>query len=129
MEANREILRSIGKRGNLDYNDVEEYLKNRYYDTMRIYQHPNQAASGSVESNNINKAEPHQQQQQQQINNVQGLSQPKTSEKVENKSKFNEPLQEQIYIFDDGDDDDGNNEAMQIKNLYRLLSRYPQNDM
>lgn len=128
MEANREILRSIGKRGNLDYNDVEEYFKNRYYDTMRTYQHPNQAASGGgVENNSINKAEPHQ--QHQQLNNVQGLSQPKTSEKVENKSKFNEPLQEQIYIFDDGDDDDGNNEAMQIKNLYRLLSRYQQNDM
>ena len=124
MEANREILRSIGKRGNLDYNDVEEYLKNRYYDTMRTYQHPNQAANGGVENNSINKAEPHQ-----QLNNVQGLSQPKTSEKVENKSKFNEPLQEQIYIFDDGDDDDGNNEATQIKNLYRLLSRYQQNDM
>lgn len=87
--------------------------------------HPNQAGSGSVESNSINKAETHQ----QQLNNVQGLSQPKTSEKVENKSKFNDPLQEQIYIFDDGDDDDGSKEAMQIKNLYRLLSRYQQNDM
>lgn len=99
---------------------------------MRMYQHPNQAAIG-LEGSSINKAEPNQQQQQQppsqQVSNVQGQMQSKTNEKVENKSKFNEPTQEQIYIFDDGDEDEGNNEATQIKNLYRLLSRYPQNDI
>lgn len=99
---------------------------------MRLYQqHPNQI-SGSLEGgNSLNKAEPHQPQpqSQQQLSIVQGLSQNKVNgNKLENKSKLNDPTQEQTYILDD-DEDDGNNEATQIKNLYRILSRYPQNDI
>lgn len=31
---NKAILKTIGKRGNeIDYNDIEDYIKNRYYDT------------------------------------------------------------------------------------------------
>ncbi|CRK98134.1 CLUMA_CG011502, isoform A [Clunio marinus] len=36
-EINKEILKSIGKRGNsIDNNDIEEYLRNRY-DPARLY--------------------------------------------------------------------------------------------
>lgn len=99
-----------------------------------MYQQPNHA--GMVEGS---KAEPNQHQmsppsqQQQQLGSIQGLSQSKTGAKVENKlNKSNEPMQEQIYIFDDGDDnsEDGNAQANQIKNLYRLLgSRITPNDI
>ena len=34
VEMNKAILKTIGKRGNeIDYNDIEDYIKNRYYDT------------------------------------------------------------------------------------------------
>jgi hypothetical protein len=89
-----------------------------------VYQQPNHA--GSVE---VNKAEPNQHQITPPTQ--QGLSQSKASAKVENKSKSNEPMQEQIYIFDDGDDngEDKNADAKQIRNLYRLLSRLTPNDI
>lgn len=116
-EANREILKSIGKRG--DFNDIEEYLKNRYYDTMRMYQ-PNHAAN--LEGIN-SKADLNQHQMPTQ-------QQPKTNAKVEGKSNFNEPSQEQQQqVFDGDDETDGNEEAMQIRNLYGLLSRLSPNEI
>lgn len=124
---NREILKSIGKRGNsIDYNDIEEYLRNRYYDTSRGYapviyqqQQPNHENSAT------NKAEP---RQQQQHSSAQGLSQ-KSNGKIEtaaavmsgNVANEANPNQEIYQVFDDGsnliDDDD----EMQVKYLYSLL--------
>jgi hypothetical protein len=131
-EANREILKSIGKRGNsFDYDDIEEYLKNRYFE--RMYQQPNHAGSveGSKAEPNQHQMSPPSQQQQQPLDSIQGLSQSKTGAKVEDKNKSNEPMRDQIYIFDDGDDnsEDVNAETKQIRNLYRLLSRYTPNDI
>lgn len=51
---NKAILKTIGKRGNeIDYNDIEDYIKNRYYDTD-IIATPfiNNERSSSSSSNN-----------------------------------------------------------------------------
>jgi hypothetical protein len=119
---NREILKSIGKRGNsIDYNDVEEYLRNRYYDTSRGYgpviyqQQPQQQQQPSRETLAVNKAEP----RQQQHSNA-GSQKAGDGIKVETAAAANEASQSQDQIFDEGsmiDDDD----EMQVKYLYSLL--------
>lgn len=96
---------------------------------MRMYQ-PNHAVNleGSNSKAELNQNQmPTSQQQTQQL----GLSQPKPNGKVESKNKINEPSQEeqQIYVVDGDDDTDVNDEAMQIRNLYGLLSRYSQNEI
>lgn len=139
-ELNREILKSIGKRGNsMDYNDIEEYLRNRYYDTSRGYAPISyQEHQQSIHENlATNKAEP---RQQTHLNTPQNLSQKTgggSGGKVDNENKLmavangnigiNEasPNQDQVYqVFDEGnssnniDDDD---DEMQVKYLYSLL--------
>jgi hypothetical protein len=93
-----------------------------------MYQ-PNHAVN--LEGSN-SKAELNQNQMptQQQQPPQQGISQPKPNGKVESKNKINEPSQEQqIYVVDGDDEADVNDEAMQIRNLYGLLSRYSQNEI
>ncbi|KAG5681035.1 hypothetical protein PVAND_010501 [Polypedilum vanderplanki] len=125
-ELNREILKSIGKRGNsIDYNDVEEYLRNRYYDTSRGYEPIiYQQQQPTHENLEANKAEP----RQQQHSSPQGLSQ-KVSGKIETPAAMNGNVvneanqnQEQVYqIFDDGNNLIDDDDEMQVKYLYSLL--------
>lgn len=90
---------------------------------MRVYQ-PNHVVN-LERSNGKTELNQHQMPMPQQ----QGLTQPKANEKVENKNKINDPNQEQQVEGGDDDDTDVNDEAMQIKNLYGLLSRYSQNEI
>lgn len=91
-----------------------------------MYQ-PNHAVNleGSNSKAELNQNQmPTPQQQQPQ------LSEPKPNGKVEDKNKINEPSQEQqIYVVDGDDEGDVNDEAMQIRNLYGLLSKYSQNEI
>lgn len=94
---------------------------------MRMYQ-PN--LSVNLEGSN-SKTESHQNQitTPQQQPPQQRLAQPKPNEEVQSNNKINEPIQEQHVFVVDGDSDvDMNDEAMQIKNLYGLISKYSLND-
>jgi hypothetical protein len=122
-EVNREILRSIGKRGfSADYNDIEEYLRNRYDAARAFPPMPNHAEilnhqqPTSVIHSNVN---------------AQGLSQKSailkptdTENKLASGNEVNEPSQEQMYAFEDGSASSNNfndDDESQVKYLYSLL--------
>lgn len=103
----------------IDYNDVEEYLRNRYYDTSRQYaplSYPSferpEAVSRSVKMQ-TNAIVPGQSTK---------LSDKTASEnKASSETAMNETNQEQVYVIDDmnnniNDDDDDS----QIKYIYSL---------
>ena len=122
-EINKEILKSIGKRGSspIDYNDVEEYLRNRYYDTSRQFAplsyRPNErpeAASRDTKTQ-TNAIVPGQSTK---------LSDKATSDnKASSESALNEANQEQAYVIDDMsnniNDDDDDSQIKYIYSLYR----------
>ncbi|XP_070501273.1 uncharacterized protein Dh44 [Chironomus tepperi] len=125
-DINREILKTIGKRGNsLDYNDIEEYLRSRYYDVARGYAPIYQPNHGSMV---LNKVEP---QQQQQIHSNSNAQNDKANVKVDNENKLtsngnaitNEASQDPIYIFDDAGNSNNieDDDETQVKYLYSLL--------
>ncbi|KAL7038054.1 hypothetical protein ACKWTF_009439 [Chironomus riparius] len=127
-DINREILKTIGKRGNsLDYNDIEEYLRSRYYDVARGYAPVYQPNHGSIM---LNKVEPQQQQQQEIHPNLIAQNE-KANGKVENENKLtsngnaitNEASQDPIYIFDDAGNSNNleDDDETQVKYLYSLL--------
>lgn len=120
-EINKEILKSIGKRGgsSIDYNDVEEYLRNRYYDTSRQY--------APLSFQPIERPEAVSRNAKMQTNFIVPVQSTKQSDKH---SAMNETNQEQVYVIDDmrnniNDDDDDS----QIKYIYSLYKNRLSNDV
>lgn len=118
-EINKEILKSIGKRGNnIDYDDIETYLRNRYYDTSRLYA-PLNYQTNEVRPDTISKTRnvivPGQSTKPIEKNT-------NGNDKASSDTALNENLnQEQVYVIDDtnnnpNDDDDDT----QMKYLYSL---------
>lgn len=121
-EINKEILKSIGKRGgsSIDYNDVEEYLRNRYYDTSRQFT--------PLSFQPIERPEVVSRNAKMQTNFVVPDQSTKQSDK--NAPAMNETNQEQVYVIDDmrnniNDDDDDS----QIKYIYSLYKNRLSNDV
>lgn len=122
-ELNKEFLKQIGKRSggvnSIDYNDVEEYLRNRYYDTSRQY--------APLTYQSFERPDTVSRNVKMQTNAIVPGQSTKLSDKnaSENKASsetaMNETNQEQVYVIDDmnnniNDDDDDS----QIKYIYSL---------
>lgn len=115
------MLKNIGKRGNsIDYNDIEEYLRNRYYDTARLYAPSYQPIERPETVRRVGKPSSEV---------IPGQS-TKVSEKNANDNKaasdataMNQPNQEQLYIIDDSsnsiNDDDDDSQLKYIYSLYK----------
>jgi hypothetical protein len=117
-EINKEILKSIGKRGNsIDYNDVEEYLRNRYYDTARLYaplyQQKDRPTAASRNGKNV---------QEKASNPLAPGQSTKVNEKIENKISSEPALndQQQVLIVDDPQINEIDDDDSQIKYIYSL---------
>jgi hypothetical protein len=122
-EINKEILKSIGKRGSnpIDYNDIEEYLRNRYYDTSRQFaplsyrpiERP-EAVSRNVKTQ-TNAIVPGQSTKQS--------GKATSDNKASSETALNEANQEQVYAIDDLsnniNDDEDDSQLKYIYSLYR----------
>jgi hypothetical protein len=113
-EINKEILKSIGKRGGNSVNDddIELYLKNRYYDTARLYAPMEKQQKKSKEkSTRLYDVKPQSNDNEKVIK----MSSNKGTSNEHHLSAMNTPNQEKVYVLDDssnnligdeGDDDD-----------------------
>lgn len=115
-EINKEILKTIGKRGNsIDYNDIEEYLRNRYYDTARLY-------APSYQPKDVHEMPAHEKStiavQSTKLNEKNA-----NEHKVSGDAAMNDPSQEQVYLIDDSsnniNDDDNDTQLKYIYSLYK----------
>lgn len=120
-EINKEFLKSIGKRGSsADINDIEDYLRNRYYDTARLYAPYYQSNEQPASTNNNEVKVPSSLISSNVVSqNLQDNVKHGVVGKAQNDETTN-GQEQQVYVIDDLSNNIDDTDDSQLKYLYSL---------